>query len=233
VSHLEVCDWNLLKTYDSIHILNLHGNSLKKEASPDGSKDENVFDIQQGVSINIFVKTGKKKINDLSKINYYSLQGRRDFKYSFLTANNLSSTNFIELPAQEPNFFFVPKDFSSQKEYDTYFKVEDLIKLNGVGICSKRDDTAIQFTKSKLIKVVDDFKTLQEDELKSLYKTEVKESRDKKTTYAKENVIKFGVENRFLQRINYRPFDIRHTFFTNQSRGFLAYPVYAIMQHFI
>lgn len=224
--------WNLLKTYDAIYILNLHGNSLKKETSPDGSIDENVFDIKQGVSINIFVKTGKKKNNELGKIYYHDIFGKREIKYDFLSLNNLRKTNFIELPIQSPNFFFVPKDFSSQKEYDAFFKIDELIKLNGVGICSKRDDTAIQFTKKELVKVLDDFKTLPETDLKKIYKTEITESRDKKTIYAKENIIKCSVEDKYLQKINYRPFDIRKTYLTNQSRGFLAYPVYAIMQHF-
>jgi predicted helicase len=50
---------SLMETFDKIYILDLHGNSKKKETAKDGGQDENVFDIQQGVSINIFVK--KKK----------------------------------------------------------------------------------------------------------------------------------------------------------------------------
>ncbi|MCK4981308.1 MAG: N-6 DNA methylase, partial [Victivallaceae bacterium] len=224
--------WHLLKTYDTIHVLNLHGNSLKKETCPDGSKDKNVFDIKQGVSINIFVKTGKKKTNELSKIYYYDLFGKRNDKYNFLWQNSLKTIDYKELPNVEPHYFFVPKDFSSQKDYDTFFKIDELLKLNGVGVCSKRDNTAIQFTKNELVKVLGDFKSLPEKDLKQSYKTEGSESRDKKTIYAKENIIKFGVEDKYLQKINYRPFDIRNTYFTNKSRGFLAYPVYAIMQHF-
>jgi type I restriction-modification system DNA methylase subunit len=48
---------HLLESFDEIYILDLHGNAKKKETAPDGSKDENVFDIMQGVSINLFVKT--------------------------------------------------------------------------------------------------------------------------------------------------------------------------------
>ena len=76
--------WNLLKTYDKIYTIDLHGNSKKNETAPDGSPDVNVFDIMQGVSINIFVKTGKKKTNQLGKVFHYDLYGKRNFKYNFL-----------------------------------------------------------------------------------------------------------------------------------------------------
>ena len=68
--------WHLLKTYDKIYTIDLHGNSKKKERHPDGSADVNVFDIMQGVSINIFVKTGKKKPNELGKVFHYDLYGK-------------------------------------------------------------------------------------------------------------------------------------------------------------
>ncbi len=48
--------WHLQKTFDKIYTIDLHGNSKKKETAPDGSVDQNVFDIMQGVSINIFIK---------------------------------------------------------------------------------------------------------------------------------------------------------------------------------
>ncbi len=60
--------WSLLTVFDRIYTLNLHGNYKKKETCPDGSPDENVFDIQQGVSINFFVKTGEKKPSELGKV---------------------------------------------------------------------------------------------------------------------------------------------------------------------
>ena len=225
--------WNLVKTYDKIFVINLHGNSKKKETAPDGSADQNVFDIMQGVSINILVKTGIKKVSELGKIFHCDLFGKRELKYDFLWDNSLKTTPYKELRPVEPNFFFVPKDFSSQKEYDTFLKIDDLLNINGVGICSKRDETAIRFSKKELLDVLNDFEKLAETEIKSKYKTEATESRDKKLNYAKENISKFGLNDSYLQKINYRPFDTKWTYFTNQSRGFLAYPVYAIMKHFV
>jgi very-short-patch-repair endonuclease len=224
--------WNLLKTYDKIYILNLHGNSLKKETAPDGSIDQNVFDIMQGTSISLFVKTAKKKDSELAKVYHYDLYGKREEKYDFLLENCVQNIKWQELKPEEPNYFLVPKDFSSQKEYDTFIKIDDLLDVNGVGICSKRDETAIKYSKKELFEVLNDFKELSETEIKLKYKTEVKESRDKKTLLAKQNIEKFGTDDRFIKKISYRPFDIKWTYFTDQSRGFLAYPVYSIMKHF-
>ena len=75
---------SLLESFDKIYILDLHGNSKKKETAPDGSADQNVFDIMQGVSINLFVKTNQKKKGELGKLYQYDLQGKRSFKYDFL-----------------------------------------------------------------------------------------------------------------------------------------------------
>ena len=102
--------WNLLKTYDKIYTIDLHGNSKKKETAPDGSIDQNVFDIMQGVSINFLVKTGNKKEKELAKVFHYDLFGKRDLKYDFLSDNQINSIGFKELQPNEPNYFFVPKD---------------------------------------------------------------------------------------------------------------------------
>ncbi|MDR1371991.1 MAG: DUF559 domain-containing protein, partial [Dysgonamonadaceae bacterium] len=225
--------YNLLQTFDKIYIIDLHGNAKKKETAHDGGKDENVFDIQQGVSINIFVKTGKKKINSFSNIYYTDLYGKRAEKYNYLLENNLQTIRWKELELSAPNYFFVPKNFSLQQEYELGFKINELFDLNGVGICSKRDETVFKDSKSELINVLNDFKDLSEIEIKQKYKTEIKESRDKKTIFAKQNILKFGIDEKYLQQISYRPFEKKWTYFTNKSKGFLAYPVYEIMQHFV
>ena len=113
--------WHLLKTYDKIYTIDLHGNSRKKETCPDGSLDENLFDIMQGVSINVFVKTGKKNSNELGKVWHYDLYGKRGFKYDFLNNNSIRSIDFKSLPNLAPMYFMVQKDFESQKSYDQGF----------------------------------------------------------------------------------------------------------------
>ena len=107
--------WNLLKNYDKIYTIDLHGNSKKKETTPDGGKDENVFDIQQGVSINLLVKTGKKKESELGEIFHFDAYGKREEKYQFLWDNKLKSVAFDKLPKVEPMYFMVQKDFEAEK----------------------------------------------------------------------------------------------------------------------
>ena len=148
--------WNLLKTFDKIYTLDLHGNSKKKETAPDGSPDVNVFDIQQGVSINIFVKTGKKKSNELGTVLNYDLYGKREFKYQFISENSIDTIPFVKIENIEPNFFFVQKDFSTQKSFNEGFLINELFYLNNVGIVSANDSILIDNDKSNLLKKVEE-----------------------------------------------------------------------------
>lgn len=131
--------WNLLKTFDKIYTINLHGNNKKKEVCPDGSPDENVFDIQQGVSINMFIKTGEKKAKELGKVYYYDLYGKREEKYNFLTNTPFSEVKYKELNPIAPMYFFVPKDFALMEEYEKGVKVNDLFSLGSMGITTGHD----------------------------------------------------------------------------------------------
>jgi predicted helicase len=153
--------WNLLKTYDKIYTIDLHGNAKKKETAPDGSADINVFDIEQGVSINLFVKTGKKKANELGKVFHFDLFGKRELKYDFLTEKSVGSIDYKELPNAAPNYFFVNKDFVEQKNYDKGFSIYELFTLNNVGIATAKDAILINFSKIDLIKNVESFYSIE------------------------------------------------------------------------
>ncbi len=157
--------WNLLKTYDKIYTIDLHGNSKKKETSPDGSADINVFDIMQGVAITIFVKTGKKKPTELGKVFHYDLFGKRDFKYDFLSENAVKSIDFKELPNVAPNYFFVNKDFDEQKIFDKGFAVSELFKTNNVGIATAKDALLINNSKTQLLKNVSEFYSIEVNQI--------------------------------------------------------------------
>ena len=137
--------WNLLKTFDKIYTIDLHGNSKKKETCPDGSKDENVFDIMQGVSINLFVKTGKKAKDELGKVYHKDLYGLRQNKYDFLDEATIESVGYKELQPKEPMYFFVPKDFGLQNDYDKGFMVSDLFIQNSMGVTTGHDKELVSF----------------------------------------------------------------------------------------
>jgi predicted helicase len=140
---------SLLECFDKIYILDLHGNSKKKEVCPDGSKDENIFDIMQGVSINIFVKK-KTKSNKLADVFHYGLQGLRSDKYKFLNDNNLKSIEWNKLEYKEPEYFFVPKDFSLDTEYKSYINLTELYVLSSIGIVTGKDDELVKEDKNDL-----------------------------------------------------------------------------------
>lgn len=149
--------WNLLKTYDKIYTIDLHGNSKKKETAPDGSVDQNVFDIMQGVSINLFVKTGKKKVDDLAEVFHYDLFGKRDLKYDFLFNNSIKTIDYKTLPNIAPNYYFVRKDFSSQKKFNEGFLVNDIFPINNVGIVSANDKILVNNKIQNLLSKVTEY----------------------------------------------------------------------------
>jgi predicted helicase len=144
--------WRLLQTFDTIYILDLHGNAKKKETAPDGGKDENVFDIQQGVSINIFVKTGRKKTDKLAEVFRCDLYGKRGEKYSFLSNNSLQTIKWNDLKLTAPHYFFVAKNFSRQAKYDKGFSVQELFPVNSVGVVTARDAVFVNDNRDDLIK---------------------------------------------------------------------------------
>ena len=203
--------WNLLKTYDKIYTISLHGNSKKKEICPDGSVDVHVFDIMQGVSINIFIKTGKKKANELGKVFHYDLFGKREVKYDFLIENSLKTIDYKELPNVSPNYFMVQKDFEAQKGYDKGFSISKLFLLNNVGIVTSRDSFVIDENKIILKNRIKDFFELNKEELFSKYG--LKENKSWKIDEVKNQAKLY--DNNYLKSVSYRPFDNRFIYYND------------------
>jgi len=203
--------WNLLKTYDKIYTIDLHGNSKKKEVCPDGSPDINVFDIMQGVSINLFIKTGKKKADELGKVFHYDLYGKREDKYDFLYNNNIESIPYVELPNVKPNYFFVQKDFEVVKDYQKYFSVSDLMTLNIMGFQTHRDDFATAESKNEINTRISDFinKELSQQYIQEKYS--LKETKEWNIGKQRELIDKNNIENN-IYPCSYRPFDNRYVF---------------------
>jgi predicted helicase len=155
--------WHLLSTYDKIYTIDLHGNSKKKETALDGSADVNVFDIMQGVSINLFVKTGKKKPNELGKVFHFDLLGKREMKYDFLNENLIKTVAYKELPNIAPNYFFANKEFEEQKSFEKGFSVNELFSINNVGIVTAKDSILIKDNKEDLINSVSENYSIELD----------------------------------------------------------------------
>ena len=146
--------WNLLKTYDKIYTIDLHGNTRKNEVSPDGSIDQNVFDIMQGVSINLFVKTGNKKLEDLAEVFHFDLYGKREFKYNFLSSNSFKSINFKNVNNIFPDYYFIPKNYDILFEYEKGFFINELFVTKSSGVKTSNDAFLVSFDSSSLVENV-------------------------------------------------------------------------------
>ncbi|PUD50991.1 N-6 DNA methylase, partial [Helicobacter pylori] len=127
---------SLLECYDELYILNLHGNARKKEKTPQGAKDENVFNIMQGVSINLFVK---KAQTTKQKIYYYDVYGERAEKYAFLAQHDLNSIEWLELAPRAPFYLLLPLETPLLDEYEQGFSVQDMFQISSVGIATGKD----------------------------------------------------------------------------------------------
>ena len=192
-------------SFNEIHILNLHGNSRIGEKCPDGSKDENVFDIQQGVSIAIFVKDKKQK--GLGKIFYQDIYGLHEKKYSYLKKYDITSTKWIKLQPSKPYYFFVEKDFEGQAGYEQFLSIQEIFVQSSSGVKTHRDHFVVGFTKEEIIQKMRTFTSDLPDELvrqaldlKDTHDFKLKEVRTKlKKEDWKESIVPYS----------YRPFDNR------------------------
>ncbi|GAA8016084.1 DNA methyltransferase [Helicobacter pylori] len=221
---------SLLECYDELYILNLHGDARKKEKTPQGTKDENVFNIMQGVSINLFVKNPQIT---KQKIHYYDVYGERAEKYAFLAQNDLNSIEWLELTPREPFYLLLPLETSLLDEYEQGFSVQDMFQVGGTGICSKKDHVVFHKDKESLLKLLKDFSTLESSELRRNYDIG-DDSRDWRLNNAIRDV-RANADNleKYIVLCQYRPFDYRWTYYTGKSRTFLAYPVYDVFKHML
>jgi predicted helicase len=230
--------WNLLKTYDKIYTIDLHGNSNKKETSPDGSPDINVFDIQQGVAITLFIKTGHKKSNDLGRVFHYDLFGKREFKYDFLSDNSMSNINFTELNPTKPYLFFVPKNDTGIDKFNNGFKLDELFNVNVTGIVTARDHLVIDDNYNTLLNRIVKFSNPEftDEQTRTHFfgnkkdgKYPAGDSRGWSLIQARKKIAD-NSHPEFIKKVSYRPFDDRFVYYTPDM---VDWGREKYMQHFI
>lgn len=216
---------NLLSSFDKVYIIDLHGSAKKNETALDGSKDENVFDIQQGVSINIFVKKGTNAKKELGEVFHFELFGDRETKYSTLNGSTIGKMNFKKLSYEPPYYFFVPKKLSDKK-YDSWFSLNELFTNVNNGIKTDRDSLFIGEIKSD---IENRFRTLLSGELTQSFIDEyrVVDSGSFKIT---ERIKSKRYNPNFIKKILYRPFDIRFIYYDPQI---VSRPAQKVMQHML
>ena len=216
--------WNLLKTFDKIYTIDLHGNTRKKEVSPDGSKDENVFDIMQGVAITILVKSGEKSDEELGKVFHADLYGTRQHKYAYLLNNSLDTIDFTEVNTVEPSYSFKPIDMNSWNNYSKGIKVNDLFTLNSPGILSGKDSILVGFNKESLYLKI----SAQLEVIKQHYNNHSQIKGEKKRliqSYTSKNL-----DTNKIKEYLYRPFDYRHIYY---DKNLVYRDGYSVIKHVI
>ena len=219
---------SLMNTFDEIYILNLHGNVKKREVAPDGSKDENVFDIQQGVAIGILVK-GEGARRDC-RVRHADLWGQREGKYGTLADSDVGVTEWAEVSPSTPLYLFVPLQEELLSEYQDGWKVNDIFPVNSVGIVTARDDLTIHWSEEEVKDTIHDFVSLPSEEAREKYQLG-DDVRDWKVTLAQRDLTDSGLDSRNICPVLYRPFDLRHTYYTGRSRGFHCMPRGKVMRN--
>lgn len=201
---------SLMKTFDEIYILDLHGNSNKKETNPDGGKDENVFDIQQGVAIAFFIKNKDPKEPNVYHLDKYGL---RDEKYQWLDQNNFDFNNYRQIDPKSPWYFFFPWNTSHIQQYKNWEKIDEIFPVNVTGIVTARDNLAIDLKKHSLKNKIMMFRNenLPDEIVREGLK--LKDNYQWKLPEQRKQFQNIKDWEKYFTKILYRPFDIRHIYY--------------------
>lgn len=212
--------WHLLNTFDEIYIIDLHGNVMKKEIAPNGDKDENVFDIQQGVSINLFVKNGTRS-KGLARVYHTGLFGKRSDKYDLLNVLRLDKISWTALEPNEPFYFFIPRDERNRASYEKGFSIQELMPEHTTGVVTARDGLVIAKKREELLDRIKIFTdpNKTDDQVRTHFFGNKKagkylpgDSRGWNLSTARKKISGFNHEDN-IQKIAYRPFDTQYIYY--------------------
>jgi predicted helicase len=201
---------SVIKTFNEIYILDLHGNSLKKETTPEGKKDENVFDIRQGVAIALFVRNKNQKE---SQVFHADIYGLRENKYNWLDKNKFLKRNYTRIKPQSPYYFLVKRNTEKIKQYLNWKKITEIFPANSVGIVTSRDQFVISFDKRELKNRILQFKNLSLPDEIIAQAFNLKDKLNWKIEDARKNVTNISNLDINIKEILYRPFDRRYIFY--------------------
>jgi hypothetical protein len=215
---------SLMNSFDEIYLLDLHGNSLKKERCPDGSKDENVFDIQQGVAISLFIK--RKGLE--RKVFHSERWGLRENKYDWLLENDIKTTKWQEIKPKSEFYLFTPREEALLEAYSKYPRITEIFPTNSVGIVTSRDDFVIDFDRQPLVGRIKVFRDKELSDEVIIQAFKLKDKANWKVAKAREKVSKDDSWEEAITQILYRPFDIRWIFYHDEL---IERPRKEVMRH--
>jgi predicted helicase len=203
----------------------------KKPTGPDGCKDKNVFDIKKGVAIAFFIKRRSKHKAD-AVVRHADLWGLRESKYDWLDGHDLKNTDWQELKPTSPFHLFVRRDNTLEARYRCFVSISDLFLVNSVGIVTARDGLTIHWSAEEAWKAVNVFSSMEPELARQGYQLG-KDAQDWKVSLAQKDLIDSGPTRDKIAPILYRPFDVRHTYYTGRSRGFICRPRPEVMRHML
>jgi predicted helicase len=222
--------YSLQKSFDEIYILNLHGNLQENEKCPDGSKDENIFDMRQGACISLFIK--KKKREKACRVFYADLWGLRESKFRQLNKDDITTIQWNNICPEPTSYRFTPTVKRKFDLYQYFYKVTDIFPVYNSGIVTGRDKLTIRNTWGEMYTTVLNFSRLDAEQAREYFDLG-EDTRDWQVKWAQQDLLKSGIDQKKIIPILYRPFDIRYTYYTGNSRGFICMPRAAIMRHLL
>jgi hypothetical protein len=216
----------LMHAFSQIYLLDLHSNAKKKETAPDGSRDDNVFDIQQGVAIGLFVK--EPGTSGPARVYHADLWGTRERKYERLFAEDVAATDWEELKPQSPFYLFIPRDVDLLAEYQRGWKVTEVMPVNVLGFQTHRDHFAIAFDRTEIeerIALMRE-KSLSDAEFREQFN--VRDNRDWQLANARKQLRANPDWQKAIIQCSYRPFDRRWCYFSSMA---MDYPRRELLDH--
>ncbi len=202
--------WSLLNAFDDIYILDLHGNAKKKETTPDGKPDKNVFDIQQGVAIILAIKRQHKTGKKLPATAHHAdVWGDRKRKYDFLNDNTLDSVKWKKIVPAAPSYIFCPRDESLLNEYNSCPSISDILKINTPGFKTHRDHFSIAFQEREMQERLDNLRDTKKSDEELSVNYDLKDSGGWSLADARYKIIKDRDYSKLITPCLYRPFDFR------------------------
>jgi len=217
----------LAKSFSSIYILDLHGSSLIGEKTPSGGKDENVFDIMQGVAIALFIK--EPGATGLAKVYHADVWGTRKDKYNLLLETDVTSTAWAELQVQAPNYFFFPQKVEFQHEYQKAWSIEDIFIEKATGFVTGNDDYLIAFDRERIAEVINNLVNKEVSDKEVEERFGIRDVSGWPVSQRRKGLILEGLDENKLRLVSYRPFDSRFCYY----HGFLQRAREELMTHLL
>ena len=216
---------SLLRDFDEIYILDLHGSRRKNEKDLQGRPDGNVFDIDQGVAINLFIKYSddRKSLDGRATVHHAELYGDRNSKYLYLSENDVSSTEWQFVDPRSPSYLFVPRSMEFAEEYENSWSIRDIFVFGQTGMTAGLAEMVIGFTQEEMLRTLQEFVAMIPNEARVQFSFDPRTSTSR-IEKAQTDIAAYGVGDDQMLDVLFRPFDKRVSYWTPTSDGAWSRP---------